>query len=159
MGITESYINILEDSLKRKIEILDAIESLNVQQKTIIDAETFDEEAFGRIVEQKATFIDKLNGMDQGFQLLYDNVKGELDRDRVRYEQEIKHIKEMITQIIEKSNHIMVEEHRNKEKIKGRFAMRRKEISSVKKNQQYAANYYRNMNKMTSEPVFMDKKK
>ena len=53
----------------------------------------------------------------------------------------------------------MAEEKSNKDRITAKFAQRRREIGSVKKNQQYAANYYKTMNKVTSEPVFMDKKK
>ena len=60
---------------------------------------------------------------------------------------------------MEKSSHLMAEEQRNKDRIKNGFASRRREVSSIKKNQQYAANYYKTMNKVTSEPVFMDKKK
>lgn len=159
MSMTESYITILEDSLDKKLEILDAVEALNVQQSAIVDAAAFDAEAFGKIVEQKAALVDKLNVMDQGFQLVYNNVKAELDGNRDRYAQEIKRIQGKITLVMEKSGHLMTEEQRNKEKIKKRFSERRREISSVKKNQQYAANYYKTMNKVTSEPVFVDKKK
>ena len=159
MSMTESYITILEDSLNKKLEILDAVEALNVQQGAIVDAAAFDEEAFGKLVEQKAALIDKLNAMDQGFQLVYNNVKAELDGNRDRYAQEIMRIQGKITLVMEKSGHLMADEQRNKEKIKKRFSERRREISSVKKNQLYAANYYKTMNKVTSEPVFVDKKK
>lgn len=159
MSMTESYLTILESSLDKKIDILDSVERLNVDQEKILSAATFDEEAFGHIVEQKAELIDQLNAMDEGFQLVYNNVKAELDGNKDRYASEIKRLQGKITQIMEKSSHLMAEEKRNKDRIEGRFASRRKEISSVKKNQQYAANYYKTMNKVTSEPVFMDKKK
>ena len=97
--------------------------------------------------------------MDEGFQLVYNNVKAELDGNKDRYAAEIKRLQGKITQIMEKSSHLMAEEQRNKDRVTAKFASRRKEISSVKKNQQYAANYYKTMNKVTSEPVFMDKKK
>lgn len=159
MSMTESYLTILEDSLNKKLEILDAVEALNVKQSAVVDAEVFDEEAFGNIVEQKSELIDKLNAMDEGFQLVYNNVKAELDSNRNRYTDEIKSLQGKITSIMEKSSHLMAEEQRNKEKIKSRFESRRREISSVKKNRQFAASYYKTMNKVTSEPVFMDKKK
>ena len=159
MGITESYMTILDESLDRKIEILDALNALNVQQTELLDKEKFDEEGFHAINEKKAELIDKLNAMDDGFQLIYDKVKGELDGSRDRYAEQIKALQGKISQIMEKSNHLMAEEQRNKERIKSRFTARRKELSGVKKNSQYAANYYKTMNKVTSEPVFMDKKK
>ena len=113
----------------------------------------------GNIVGQKAELVDQLNAMDEGFQLVYDNVKAELDKNHEGYSAEIKSLQGRITQIMEKSSHLMTEEKRNKDRITAKFAQRRREIGSVKKNQQYAANYYKTMNKVTSEPVFMDKKK
>lgn len=159
MSMTESYLSILESSLDKKIEILESVEELNAQQRAVLDAERFDEESFGKIVEKKAELIDKLNAMDEGFQLVYNNVRAELDGNRDKYAEQIKSLQSRIARIMEKSSHIMAEEQRNKDKVKNRFAMRRKEITSVKKNSQYAANYYKTMNKLSGEPVFMDKKK
>ena len=113
----------------------------------------------GNIVGQKAELVDQLNAMDEGFQLVYDNVKAELEKNREGYSAEIKSLQGRITQIMEKSSHLMAEEKRNKDRITAKFAQRRREIGSVKKNQQYAADYDKTMNKVTSEPVFMDKKK
>ena len=137
MSMTESYLTILESSLDRKLGILDSLEKLNKEQEAVLGAASFDEEAFGHIVGQKA----------------------ELDKNREGYSAEIKSLQGRITQIMEKSSHLMAEEKRNKDRITAKFAQRRREIGSVKKNQQYAANYYKTMNKVTSEPVFMDKKK
>lgn len=157
--MTESYITILDGSLDRKIAILDEINKLNDEQTALLDGQTFDENAFYAVTEKKAALIDKLNELDNGFQLVYDNVKAELEENRQRYQQEIKQLQEKITLIMEKSNHIMAEERRSKEKAEKQFASRRRAVSSVRKNQQYAASYYKTMNKVTDEPVFMDKKK
>lgn len=159
MSMTESYISILDDSLNKKIDILDAIAQLNGQQTALLDKDTLEWDALERMAEQKAELVDKLNAMDEGFQLVYNNVKSELENNRDRYSQEIKSLQGKIALIMEKSNHIMAEEERNKEKIKKQLSAHRKEITSVKKNQQYAANYYKTMNKLSDEPVFMDKKK
>lgn len=159
MGITESYMMILEESLDKKIEILDKLNTLNLQQSELLDKDKFDEEGFHELNEKKAELVDKLNAMDEGFQMIYDKVKGELDGNRDRYAGQIKTLQGKISEIMEKSNHLMAEEQRNKERIKNKFATRRRELGSVKKNSQYAANYYKTMNKVTSEPVFMDKKK
>ena len=159
MSMTESYLTILESSLDRKLGILDSLEKLNTEQEAVLGAASFDEEAFGNIVGQKAELVDQLNAMNEGFQLVYDNVKAELGKNREGYSAEIKSLQGRITQIMEKSSHLMAEEKRNKDRITAKFAQRRREIGSVKKNQQYAANYYKTMNKVMSEPVFMDKKK
>ena len=159
MSMTESYISILDESLDKKISILDAITELNGQQTALLENTTLDWDALEKLAEQKSELVDKLNAMDEGFQLVYNNVKNELENNRENYSQEIKALQGKIAQIMEKSSHIMAEEERNKEKIKKQLSARRKEITSVKKNSQYAANYYKTMNKLSDEPVFMDKKK
>lgn len=75
MGITQSYLSILEDSLNKKIEILDTIAELNNEQNAILDKPKFDEEAFNAIYVKKAEQIDLLNKTDEGFQTIYDKVK------------------------------------------------------------------------------------
>ena len=89
----------------------------------------------GNIVGQKAELVEQLNAMDEGFQLVYDNVKAELEKNREGYSAEIKSLQGRITQIMEKSSHLMAEEKRNKDRITAKFAQRRREIGSVKKNQ------------------------
>ena len=115
MSMTESYLTILESSLDRKLGILDSLEKLNTEQEAVLGAASFDEEAFGNIVGQKAELVEQLNAMDEGFQLVYDNVKAELDKNREGYSAEIKSLQGRITQIMEKSSHLMAEEKRNKE--------------------------------------------
>lgn len=159
MSMTESYITILDSSLDKKLAILDRMIELNAQQKELLNMEKLDEEAFHGLTEQKAELIDKLDSLDDGFQMVYDKVKAELDNNRVQYGDEIKSLKDKIAMIMEKSSHILAEEQRNKERAKQQFAARRREITSVRKNSQYAANYYKTMNKLSGEPVFMDKKK
>lgn len=159
MSITESYLSILNDSLNKKIDILDHIAELNGQQTALLDSELLDWDELEKLAEQKTALVDKLNAMDEGFQLVYNNVKKELDGGKERYSTEIKSIQGKITQIMEKSSHIMAVEKRNRDKIKMTLSVSRKEITSVRKNSQYAANYYKTMNKISGEPVFMDKKK
>ena len=52
MGITESYITILDESLDKKIELLDTLNALNVQQTELLDREKFDEEGFHGLNEK-----------------------------------------------------------------------------------------------------------
>ena len=136
MSMTESYISILDDSLNKKIDILDAFAQLNGQQTALLDKDTLDWDALERLAEQKSELVDKLNAMDEGFQLVYNNVKSELENNRDRYSQEIKNLQGKIALIMEKSSHIMAEEERNKEKIKKQLSAHRKEITGGRKNQQ-----------------------
>ncbi len=159
MSMTESYITILDASLNKKIEILDEIILINSRQSELIAADKPDADAFNETVEEKAVLIDKLNELDEGFQLLYNNVQAELKDNRERYLEQIAQMQKKITLIMEKSTHIQTEEKRNNERIKAMFGSLHKAAKTVKKNSRQVANYYKTMNKLTDEPVFMDRKK
>ena len=75
MDNTKNYLQVLSESLDKKILILDEISKLTEIQKDIVSADSFDDEAFDSNVEKKAGLIYELVKLDNGFQILYDNVK------------------------------------------------------------------------------------
>ena len=159
MENTQNYLQILEESLNRKITILDELEKLTMSQREIVQADDFDDEGFNTNVEQKAALIRELEKLDRGFQILFDNVKKQLDANRAQYAEEIKRLQELVKGIMDRSTELQVMEARNKDMIKSRFASLKKEARTIKKSREMAANYYKTMNNISSEPYFMDKKK
>ena len=159
MENTQNYLQILEESLNRKITILDELERLTMSQREIVQADEFDEEVFNTNVEQKAALIREIEKLDRGFQLLFDNVKKQLDANRAQYTEEIKRLQELVKGVMDRSTELQVMEARNKDMIKSRFAALKKEARTIKKSREMAANYYKTMNNISSEPYFLDKKK
>lgn len=159
MDNTQNYLLVLEQSLSKKINILSELERLTQVQREIVTKEQFDEEAFNDNVEQKAALINELEKLDKGFQILYDNVKAQIEDNRQTYSVEIQRLQEMIKTIMDRSAALMVLENQNKEMVTKRFATLKKEARQVKKNRNLAANYYKSMNNISSEPYFLDKKK
>ena len=159
MENTQNYLQILEESLSRKITILDELERLTMSQREIVQADEFDEEVFNTNVEQKAALIREIEKLDRGFQLLFDNVKNQLDSNRAQYAEEIKRLQELVKGVMDRSTELQVMEARNKDMIKSRFAALKKEARTIKKSREMAANYYKTMNNISSEPYFLDKKK
>lgn len=159
MENTQNYLQILEESLSRKITILDELERLTMSQREIVQADEFDEEVFNTNVEQKAALIREIEKLDRGFQLLFDNVKNQLDSDRAQYAEEIKRLQELVKGVMDRSTELQVMEARNKDMIKSRFAALKKEARTIKKSREMAANYYKTMNNISLEPYFLDKKK
>ena len=159
MENTQNYLQILEESLSRKITILDELQRLTMSQREIVQADEFDEEVFNTNVEQKAALIREIEKLDRGFQLLFDNVKNQLDSDRAQYAEEIKRLQELVKGVMDRSTELQVMEARNKDMIKSRFAALKKEARTIKKSREMAANYYKTMNNISSEPYFLDKKK
>ena len=159
MDNTQNYLLILEQSLNKKINILSELERLTQVQKDIISKEQFDEDAFNDTLEKKSSQIEEIERLDKGFQILYDNVKAQIENNRQNYSSEIQRLQTMIKTITDKSAALMVMENQNKEQVTKRFATLKKEARQIKKNRNVAANYYKSMNNISSEPYFLDKKK
>ena len=159
MENTSNYLLILEESLVKKIVILDELTRLTSEQKEIVNADDFDEDAFDNNVEKKAALVNELGKLDTGFELLYKDVKGQLETDRDKYADDIKRLQDLIKQIMDKSASLQVMEQRNNELIKNKFNSLKKEARQIKKSREMAANYYKTMNNISSEPYFLDKKK
>ncbi len=159
MENTSNYLLILEESLMKKIVILDELTRLTSEQKEIAGADEFNEDAFDNNVEKKSALVDELGRLDTGFELLYKDVKGQLEADKERYADDIKRLQSLIKQIMDKSASLQVMEQRNNELIKNKFNSLKKEARQIKKSREMAANYYKTMNNISSEPYFLDKKK
>lgn len=64
----EQYLDILEESLKKKIEVLNEIILKNEEQQKILEAEEFEPEVFDQNTQAKGELIDRLNLLDSGFE-------------------------------------------------------------------------------------------
>ncbi len=159
MENTSNYLMILEESLTKKNLILDELTKLTSEQKDIVTAEDFDDTEFEGNIEKKAALVNELVKLDNGFELLYANVRTQLEADRNAYAADIKRLQELIRQITDKSTSLQVMEQRNNDLIRKRFSELKRETRQIKKSREMAASYYRTMNNISSEPYFLDKKK
>ena len=155
-----NYLNILEDSLKKKIEILERIDEVNRVQSDLLKGEQADLENFDRCVDEKDLYIKELEKLDEGFDTLYEKIKQELLGNKAQYADQIKRLQKLITEITDRSVSIQAQESRNKALVEKYFAEQRKELGQVRKSSKAAYGYYQNMSKSnTVPPQFMDKKK
>lgn len=158
----ENYIQIMLESLQKKVHILDTISEKNEEQTKIVEAEAVNFEEFDRIIEEKAELIKKLESLDVGFESLYEKVKQELGSEtgKVKYQNEIRKMQECIRIITEKSTHIQVQEKRNKQTVEAVFRREKEKIKVGKVGSKVAVNYYKTMNQTNFvTPHFLDKKK
>ena len=158
--MNDNYLDILRDALEKKIEVLDKIMEQNKLQEEILSADEVDFDAFEKTVDEKAGCIEKLNKLDNGFQMTYDRIKEELTEHKDAHREEIKKLQELIQQITEKSMNIQAGEKRNKETFQQKISFSRKNMLSLKTANRVAANYYQNMNKLNViDSQFLDTKK
>ena len=97
-----SYLSILEDSLKKKLAVLEQIDEVSDVQTALLKEETFDLERFDATVDEKDAFIKQLSELDDGFETLYEKVREELLKDRRQYEQQIGRMQKLIGQITDR---------------------------------------------------------
>lgn len=160
LDMIENYLQVLEESTHKKLEVLQKIEALNKKQETLLKEEPVDEESFDSSIEEKGRLIDELNELDKGFELLYENIRQQLLTGKDQYKEQIKRLQELINQVTAKSVSIQAQEARNNQLAENFFARSRRELEKGRRSSKAALDYYRSMNNTQSvAPQFMDKKK
>lgn len=153
-------LDMLEESLVKKLDILTKIEEQNDTQKEVLSS--MDEERepeFDATIDKKEELIDQLVLLDEGFQSLFDRVKEEVSDNKDLYKDQIKRMQQLIEEITGKSASIEAAEHRNKRLAEQFFSAARQKMNESKKTSAAAFNYYQTMNNFKDiPPQFLDNK-
>jgi len=156
----ENYLEILKDSLIKKIRILEEIVKIDDEQTTLFSTDKDNEDKIRETFDRKSALIDEINRMDAGFESVFEKVKEQLDNRKDEYKKEIKEMQELIKRITDLSMHIEAQEKRNKSLVNGNLSSMRKELSNAKRSTSLAKQYYSTMNKIANvDPQFMDSKR
>lgn len=158
--MSETYIEIMIQSLKKKIQVLDQIIELDELQKEQLEDPLASADDFDQTVEDKAALIQQLDQLDSGFDKLYSRVKEELQGNKEAFSEQIAKMQELIRSITDRSVKIQSQEARNKNLMTQKFAKVKKQVKEVRTNTKVANQYYRNMTRVNYiDPQFMDNKK
>lgn len=160
MAMNQSGAQILLQSLEKKAQLLDKMIEQNSMQEGILKQEELDMDAFDEAINQQGAYLEELDRLDQGFEAVYDRVRGELLQDKDRYRAEIVRMKELIQQITDKIVTINAGNMRNKALAENQFKKKRVSIGTGASKNKAARNYYNNMNNLNFvSPQFYDSKK
>lgn len=154
----ENYLKILEESLVKKIKVLEQIEEVNKAQAELLSDDSFDAERFDKCVDEKDAMISELGQLDEGFESLYDRVREQLLQEKDKYTEQIKTLQKLIGVITDKSVSIQAQESRNKASVERHFTKQRKELGQGRKSSKVAYSYYQNKTGVVGS-YFMDTKK
>ncbi len=155
----KSYIDMMIDSLKKKIVLLEKISEYNDMQKQAVGADGFDVDDFDGLVEEKNKLILEINKLDDGFETIYRRIKEELQQNKAAYASEIQVMQECIGRIVGLTSSIEAEEKRIKAEVEKQFSKLKQNIKETRKNSAAVSSYYKSMTKIDTEPQFMDRKK
>lgn len=155
-----TYVDIMIQSLNKKIQVLKEISKLNVLQKELLEDEKADAEAFDKTVEDKSKLIQQLEQLDSGFDKLFERVREELQEHKEAYKDKIATMQTCIRKITDLSMELQTQEARNKDLMTRKFVSVRQKAKIVRTNTKVANQYYQNMMQINYvDPQFLDNKK
>ena len=156
----ESQLQILSESLDRKLEVLKEIQEYNERQEAAFSSETVDMDSFDEAVAEKERLIEKITLLDAGFETMYEKLARELEGNRDKYKDRIKELQGKISQVMEMSVLIQAQETRNKKLVEQFFSRERRNLQQNRKHSAAAYNYYKSLNSANTETSqFLDSKK
>lgn len=140
----ENYLQLLEESLVKKIRVLDKIEDFNLKQKDALSTEeaTPDFDKFDSYIEEKGKLIDELNSLDEGFETLYARVADTLKSDIPGNASRIRKLQGLIREITDKSVEIQKQEAENKALVEKYFKNARGNIGKGRNSLNVAYSYF-----------------
>ena len=140
--MNNTYLAALKESLEKKIEVLKDIHIKDEEQLEIAKTSPFSYEKYDRNSEEKGVLIYKLEKLDDGFELVYEKVKEELNANKDAYKDEIRVMQGLIAEITSLSTKIQAEEARNKKALEAAFKSEKDRLkgqrSGVKAVKSYA---------------------
>lgn len=156
----KEYLEVLIQSLKKKLMILNQLAVLNQDQRDILQDENADPDAFDINVRDKDRLIQQIVELDAGFDEVYAHIKSLMERDHSAYEEQLSQMRELIRLIMAKDASIRAQEQRNYTLAQQKFASVKSKVREVKASQKMVNSYYQNMMRQSrGASPFMDNKK
>lgn len=156
----QNYVDIMIQSLRKKIKVLEEIRNVNVTQQELLEDDKAHVEDFDKTVEDKSVLLEQLQQLDSGFDKLFERVRDELNNNREVYRDKIKIMQKLIRKITDLSMELQTQEARNKDLMTQKFVSVRQKAKVVRTNSKAASQYYKNMMQLNVvDPQFMDQQK
>lgn len=156
----KNYLQIMEQSLRKKLAILNRIRLKNEEQRVLLLDENLAPDDFEKNVEEKGELIEQLELLDKGFDEIYGRLEGAFRENKEQYREEIQKLQGQIRQITAAGNSIQAEEKRNYELAQQKFSSVKKQVREIKSSHKAVNEYYRTMTKTNYVGAqFLDNKK
>ena len=153
-------LQLLIEALEKKERILRQILDKSKIQLNVAEAETLDVERFDKLVDDKASLLEEMVKLDEGFDSTYQRVKDELLTQKDRYKKEIVVLQKLIENGVDLGAQISAAETRTKNKLSVSLARSKKELVQKRVSTKVASDYYKTSNnfKHASSFFFVKKK-
>lgn len=156
----KEYLDVLIQSLRKKLVLLNRISVLNQEQRESLQDEHATPDAFDINVRDKGDLVDQIVALDAGFDEVYAHIKDLMERDHSAYEDQLEQMRELIRLVMAKDASVRAEEQRNYELAQRKFANVKKQVREVKASRKMVNSYYQTMMRQKpGESMFLDNKK
>ncbi len=158
---TGVYISALQESLQKKLEVLNSLLKLTNEQGRILSAQEPDMDRFDSIIDQKDSLLQTMETLNRGFESLFARIGTTIKDNKYQYQQQITEMQNLIRSITDTGLQIEGQEHRNKTAFQNYLTGARQEIREFTANNQMANAYYHNMANQHQawQSYFVDQKK
>ena len=153
-------MDMLLDSLKKKLAILDEIMDYQRKEAEMLRSEDMNMDAFDQNIHDKVALAESIHPLDDGFEQVYNRVRKELMEHKAKYAAQIRAMQDMIGEISEKNVLIQAEENRIKLEVDNFVKRETAALRQRRDNGKAARSYYNSMRKLNYvDSQFMDRKK
>jgi hypothetical protein len=160
MLMTENYLQIMIESLEKKLDVLDKVSEVNKRQFACSSAQPFDVKKYDKIMDEKSELIDELNRLDEGFTSTYELVRVEVQTHPDEYRESVLRLQELVGKVVDKGVSVEAQEKRNKASMEAAVSSKRKEYKQRKISASAAMKYYKAVSKINNiDPQLLDRKK
>lgn len=154
-----TYLDMLQDSLRKKLEILDKIMTCQKEESDMLKGGSMDRDVFDRSMTEKVELAESIDSLDDGFEKVYDRIREEMIAHKEGYVNQIRALQNMISEISEKNVLIQAEENRIRLEVENYAKRESAALRQRRDNGKAARSYYNNMKKLNYVgSQFMDKK-
>ncbi len=156
----DTYMDMLQDSLEKKLDILEKIAVYQEDEMDMLKEEGMDMEAFDQNIADKVALAQGLEKLDDGFEQVYDRIREEMIGNKEKYAVPIRKLQDMIGEITERNASIQAQESRIKLAVDAYVQRKSAALRQKLDNGKAARSYYNNMKKLNYVgSQFLDKKK
>lgn len=161
METNNVYVTALQDSLSKKLEVLQQLLELTQEQEEILGQEEPGMDRFEEIIQEKDQLLREVSELDRGFDSVFAKVGNELKENKYQYQQRILQMQNLIRSITDCGLKLEGLEQKNKTSFQQYLSRERQEIKNFMVNNRTANTYYQNMANQHHEwqTYFLDQKK
>lgn len=153
-------LQMLIESLKKKIGIMDNILLASKEQEKLANSTEFDSERFDELFDQKDVLLKEMGELDQGFDATFSRIRDELLDNKEKYRDEILQLQQLIRATVDHGAEIAATESRTKDSLGNVMKRQKQDLAKRKVSSKTVMDYYKSSSQLNHvEPFFMDQKK